>query len=92
MSQAIVYVAMAGQAFSLPRAPASVWAIMPSETPIAVPIALRPWETVAPLERGKDWHLAVIPGQAGVRLRYTSRLIPASIWLLLEYHDETPNT
>ncbi len=88
MSQAIVYVAMAGQTFVLPRAPRSVWVIMPTEIPLELPITVRPWENVAVLERGKDWQYIASPSKPGGRLRYTNRLIPGSVWLLLEYSDE----
>lgn len=80
----MVYVGMAGQIFALPRAPESVWAILPTDVPISLPIAKAPWRNVSPLERGIDWQLAHAP-DGSFRLKYASRLIPASVWLLLEY-------
>lgn len=81
IEQKLVYISMAGQMVNLDRRPDRVWALMPSQEPISVPIRIDPWSTVAPMKEGKDWV------HKNRRLLYQSKMMPASVWLLLEFVD-----
>lgn len=77
--QVLLYAMMGGPIVLLERCPTKVWALLPRDVPLPLPIRTTPWENAAPLKRGKDWHWQ------GGRFRYNGSMIGDNIWLLLEY-------